>query len=537
MKTKELTIILPFLNEGAEVDKTLSSIIEHTKEAVEIILINDCSNDGYDYMAVSKKYGTKYIVNKERCGVARCREIGIASSETTYFLLLDAHMRIYDNSWYSILLKALKKENTTLFCLQSKVLLNICGIIKESESALAYGAFVEMMPNIEQFLSVSWNTQNMFDRDVKDSRQIIEIPCVLGAGYACNKKYWNSIHGLKGLRNYGLDEQFISLKVWLSGGKCKLLNNVVFGHVYRNIAPYNISGVDILYNKLFLSKVLLPANYSVQYEDYLRKNHYEEYKECCCLLDINKELILQERKYFNKICVRTLDDFLNINNKVYTQIMVRNNFEQILAFTLSNIPVEIGLFNGKAGIALIYILLARREQNGMYELMADLYLQQIWNTCSYDTPISFSRGLTGIGWLCEYLYQNQIAVGNPDEVLKDIDNIINVINPLKMRDLSFDNGIIGIMAYVYSRVVGCKMRGTPVPFDGKLLNNIIEVATNNFDKNMLSKNGIAYIYNLDAPQKQLSKRNLIDFIKVSSYNNSHICNCIENLLKEDLLLQ
>lgn len=394
-----------------------------------------------------------------------------------------------------------------------------------------------MMPNIEQFLSVSWNTQNMFDRDVKDSRQIIEIPCVLGAGYACNKKYWNSIHGLKGLRNYGLDEQFISLKVWLSGGKCKLLNNVVFGHVYRSFAPYNISGVDILYNKLVLSKILLPSNYGVAYEKYLRKNHVQEYKECSRLLGIDKELILQERNYFNQIRIRSLDEFLKINNKVYTPTMVQDNFERILAYVLANIPAEIGLFNGKAGIALIYILLARREGNGMCELMADLYLQQIWNTCSYDTPISFSRGLTGIGWLCEYLYQNQIAVGNPDEVLKDIDNIINMINPLKMRDLSFDNGIIGIMAYVYSRVVGCKMRGTPVPFDGKLLNNIIEVATNNFDKNMLSKNGIAYIYNLDAPQKQLSKRNLIELIKASTYSNSYICVCLEKLLNDDKLLQ
>lgn len=537
MKDKELTIILPFLNEGAEVDKTLNSIIEHTKEDVEIILINDCSNDGYDYMAVSKKYGTKYIVNKERCGVAKCRDIGIASSETAYFLLLDAHMRLYDNSWYTILITALKNETKTLFCLQSRVLLNICGIIKESESALAYGAFIEMIPDKEQFLNVSWNTKNMFSRSIKDSNQIVEIPCVLGAGYACNKKYWNSIHGLKGLRNYGLDEQFISLKVWLSGGKCKLLNNVVFGHIYRNNAPYNISSVDIFYNKLFLSKVLLPANYSVQYENYLRDNHSKEYKECCCILDMNEELISQERSYYEKIRVRSLDDFLNINNKVYTPIMVRNNFEQIIAFTLSNVPIEIGLFNGKAGIVLIYILLARRELNVMYELMADMYLQQIWNTCSYDTPISFSRGLTGIGWLCEYLYQNQMAVGNPDEVLTDIDNVMNTINPLKMKDLSFDNGVIGIMAYVYARVVGCKMRGTPIPFDGQLLNNLIEAANNKFDKDMLGINGIAYIHSLDVPRPQLTKHNLIDLIKASSYNNSHICNCIENLLNEDKLLQ
>ena len=62
--------------------------------------------------------------------------------------------------------------------------------------------------------------------------------------------------------------------------------------------------------------------------------------------------------------------------------MVQDNFERILAYVLANIPAEIGLFNGKAGIALIYILLARREGNGMCELIADMYLEQIWNTCN-----------------------------------------------------------------------------------------------------------------------------------------------------------
>lgn len=537
MKSKELTIILPFLNEGVEVEKTVNSIQGHTKEDVEIILINDCSNDGYDYMAVSKKYGTRYIVNKERLGVAKCRDIGITSSKTKYFLLLDAHMRVYDNRWYSILMKALKNEATTLFCLQSKVLLNICGIIKENESVPAYGAFIEMTPTIEQFLNVSWNTKTVLSAETKDTNQIVEIPCVLGAGYACNKKYWNSIHGLKGLRNYGLDEQFISLKVWLSGGKCKLLNNVVFGHVYRSFAPYNISGVDILYNKLVLSKILLPSNYGVAYEKYLRKNHVQEYKECSRLLGIDKELILQERNYFNQIRIRSLDEFLKINNKVYTPTMVQDNFERILAYVLANIPAEIGLFNGKAGIALIYILLARREGNGMCELIADMYLEQIWNTCTYDTPLSFARGLTGIGWLCEYLYQNQMTVGNPDEILKDVDEVVNMINPLKIKDLSFDNGVIGIFVYIFARVIGCKLRGMPIPFDEQLLNDVVKVVNDNSNKDLLCQKGIAYIYNLNVTGTQLTKRNLIELIKASTYSNSYICVCLEKLLNDDKLLQ
>mgnify|MGYP002858734391 CR=1 FL=1 len=117
---KELTIIIPFLNEGVEVERTVQSILEHTKECVDIILINDGSDDGIDYAAISTKYNTKYLYNKERQGVAKCRDIGVEASETEYFLLLDAHMRFYSNNWYSILLSNLEKESNTLFCCQSK---------------------------------------------------------------------------------------------------------------------------------------------------------------------------------------------------------------------------------------------------------------------------------------------------------------------------------------------------------------------------------------------------------------------------------
>lgn len=48
------------------------------------------------------------------------------------------------------------------------------------------------------------------------------------------------LRGLEGLRNYGADEQFISLKVWCEGGRCTLLKDVVIGHIYRKRAPYLI---------------------------------------------------------------------------------------------------------------------------------------------------------------------------------------------------------------------------------------------------------------------------------------------------------
>lgn len=534
---KELTVIIPFLNEGVEVERTIQSLMEHTKESIDIILINDCSNDAYNYIEISKRYGARYIENKERCGVARCREIGIEKTETKFFLLLDAHMRVYDSNWYSILINALENEPTTLFCLQSIVLLNICGIIKEKESMFTCGAFLETNPNIESFLDVSWNSKSLASSNKNENSTIMEIPCVLGAGYACNKFYWNKIHGLRGLRNYGLDEQLISLKVWMSGGKCKLISNISFGHIYRQMAPYNISSADFLYNKLFLSKVLLPNSYSDKYGCFLQQNYPDEFKECCTLLEQNKTLIKKEREYFKQIKTRNFEDFLNINNKVYFKPDISNvHFEKTLAYVLTNSALGIGLFTGKAGIALIYMLLARRDQKELYEMMADMIFQQIWASCSVETPISFSNGLLGIGWLCEFLHQNQMVVGNPDEILKDLDNIVNTTNPAKLKDASFDNGVIGLSAYVYARIIGCKQRKKTPPFNKQCLNNIVRASFKAFKNDDLAVHSISYIQDINVANQKLTKNNFLDLLNVSSYRNLPICVCIGKLLHDDNLL-
>lgn len=44
---KKIMIIIPFLNEGVEVEETVTNIKEHAKIPFDIILINDGSTDKY----------------------------------------------------------------------------------------------------------------------------------------------------------------------------------------------------------------------------------------------------------------------------------------------------------------------------------------------------------------------------------------------------------------------------------------------------------------------------------------------------------
>ncbi len=85
-----------------------------------------------------------------------------------------------------------------------------------------------------------------------------QIPAVLGASYCTSKTYWNKLKDLQGLIHYGCEEAYISIKAWMEGGGCHLIDDIVIGHLYRKNAPYRIDTVLNNYNYYLIAETLLP---------------------------------------------------------------------------------------------------------------------------------------------------------------------------------------------------------------------------------------------------------------------------------------
>ncbi|MDR1636503.1 MAG: glycosyltransferase [Treponema sp.] len=111
-----ITVIIPFINEGIEVDKTIQSIRETSAYNVPIIIINDGSTDGVDYKKVAQNYHAEYIEHAERKGTAASRDEGVANTKTCYYLTLDAHMTIFTKNWDTRLEEVLAAHPNALLC-------------------------------------------------------------------------------------------------------------------------------------------------------------------------------------------------------------------------------------------------------------------------------------------------------------------------------------------------------------------------------------------------------------------------------------
>ena len=95
------SVIIPVYNTKKYIKKCINSVLnQKTIDKIEIILINDSSNDGSEKIIQSYKNNNiiKIINNKKNLGVGISRNYGIAAATGEYILFLDSDDCLYKNS-------------------------------------------------------------------------------------------------------------------------------------------------------------------------------------------------------------------------------------------------------------------------------------------------------------------------------------------------------------------------------------------------------------------------------------------------------
>lgn len=463
---KLLTVIITFLNEGIELEHTVADIRHTVGDAVDIIIINDCSFDGFPYSEHLSSYNVHYIVNRHRLGVAASRDLGIKLCQTPYFLLLDAHMRFYNNDWADRIIEELCINERQLICCQGRILYKNeeTGEIEESiNNSTTFGAYSPFQKGVV-WPDITWNYKERHPDERTEG-----IPIVLGAAYAASKKYWQRLHGLEGLHNYGADEQYISLKVWLEGGQCTLLKDVIIGHVYRKKAPYTILGRDSVYNLMLIAKLLFPQNiYSMTVAT--ATTFYRDFAyEALNAFETKKIEIKKQKNYFHSIFVRTIDGILPMHQycreydtKIVSQIEAM--LPNIASHLQEHWPADDGLMKGKMG-ALIWLC---HFETWVSDVQANKTAMAFYSVIETHVeeqrlPWNFQYGLSGIGWGLLYLHAKGLIHALPDHLIYQIDKQLYLIPPESIEDTGLYIGATGILAYLTLRLTAKHLEQTILP--------------------------------------------------------------------------
>lgn len=89
----KVSVIIPVYNTELYLERCLNSILNQTFKDIELIIVNDNSNDNSSKIIetfINKNSNIKYIDNKENKGVSNCRNEAIKISSGKYILFVDS---------------------------------------------------------------------------------------------------------------------------------------------------------------------------------------------------------------------------------------------------------------------------------------------------------------------------------------------------------------------------------------------------------------------------------------------------------------
>lgn len=233
-----LSVCITCLNDNKELGHTVQSILDTTHGNAEIIVIDDASDQPVHGLHKSVKLRR----NPKRIGVAesRCLAARIATQE--HILLTDSHMR-FEDGWYENI--KTKLDPNTAWCGTCLGLHDGNMDIRKYKGEYngARMVFFEPVDNKPPtIMEGKWIPPTLKDGS--------DVQCFMGACYFIPRTVFNNIGGLRGLKQWGSDEPYLSLKLWLAGVDIKMAKDVRIGHMFRKQAPYKTMTWSLIYNKL-----------------------------------------------------------------------------------------------------------------------------------------------------------------------------------------------------------------------------------------------------------------------------------------------
>lgn len=117
MKKDLITVIIPTYNRNKTIKKCIDSIINQTYRELEIIIVDDCSDDNTkEIVSKIKDKRVKYYCLKKNSGACKARNFGISKSKGMYIAFQDSD-DIWKNDKIEKQIKFLKDNNYDMvFC-------------------------------------------------------------------------------------------------------------------------------------------------------------------------------------------------------------------------------------------------------------------------------------------------------------------------------------------------------------------------------------------------------------------------------------
>jgi len=225
-----VSIVIPTLNEGKNLRKTIQSLQETTRCDYEIIIVDNGSTDGCsDFIMTEINDPRIRLFKTDRLGPAKARNFGAGEARGDFIIFADAHV-LFPDGWISPLIKCLDTPDSAI----GAPALGVWG----NGTAKGYGFRWR-----NAYLDIEWLSQKMADA--------YPVPMVGSGCMAVKKDSFDEIGGFdSGMVNYGCEDAEICIRTWLLGYKIFIVPQIEVSHYFRAKHPYEVRWCDVIHNAL-----------------------------------------------------------------------------------------------------------------------------------------------------------------------------------------------------------------------------------------------------------------------------------------------
>ena len=280
-----VSLLIPALNEGDNLRRTIESARATTTAATEIIVVDDGSSDRCaDFLRdrESPALLAQQDQREQRLGAARARNRAASLASGDVLIFLDAHVDL-EPGWVDALLAPLSEPGVGATAPAISV--------RGNEDNVGYGLRWR-----NSTLAVEWLPPA--------ARTPYAVPLLPGACIAIRRDVFFACGGFdRGLIQWGSEDAELSLRLWLLGYELRVVPGVVVSHLFRERHPYEVESAAVIHNQLRVAFVHFTQQRLLRVIEAMK--NYQHFAMALTLLAAGDAL---GQRAFMRRCARWQDD-------------------------------------------------------------------------------------------------------------------------------------------------------------------------------------------------------------------------------------
>jgi GT2 family glycosyltransferase len=237
MSDRQLSIIIPSLNEGKNLERTVYNLIDTIGlDNYEIIIINSRQGYGRTETSSIRRLSKIHVYDSpSRLGSPHARNFGARKASSNFLLFADAHLQFFEERWGPKVLNDLKENKD---CIITPCFTDI-GDAPEIRNTKGCG--------------FRWTNMTLDSSGIPGVKPYIhEVPFAGGAFMAVEKRLFYELGEFdSGIRIFGSGDIEISLRAWLLGFRVLCDPSIRIGHKWRGVQrEYTLEQIDLIHNKI-----------------------------------------------------------------------------------------------------------------------------------------------------------------------------------------------------------------------------------------------------------------------------------------------